>query len=255
MVLHLGTKIYWGNSYIDEVETLYWSKCDLSREEKYNATKEDVEKLKTFYDVLENEERIKNAWADLCYKYKVCDSQIMILTRNEGKKKTHFSKMGQSATFLGYNSNLSKKEYEDYGSSKSLPFADKIKRVFNVDEDKDLDKFRLFDIADYLNENEIYNKSKYNKTVSKGNDVLHIYANKKLNIAVVVLFKTKDRLTRGLLSSEINSIVKNQNKKGISINMYFWIRLVLFIIIEFMVFRYIGRKRKTREVIVDEQMD
>ena len=244
----------------------------IERIKSVKKTKDDKEKKKEE----ENANRIKYAWDDLCYKYKVKDSQIIIFSKPKDQKRSDYD-WKTSAVYRGYNSDLNEEELDYFRLTRMVAFDNRLMGMGDffdlddwmaliamnkIDEDSKEYKFarkqlrgayevgNLNDLGKtekYILDKKIFWNKNFSKTWSRGDEVLHMYVDKKSGVAVAVIFKTDDHITRGLLLHEINSIVRNKHKTRVWINMYFWVRFLIFVAIERVMFLYIVKKRKRRK--------
>ena len=255
----------------------------IERIKSVKKTKDDTDENLSDYDKEkkqeeENANRIKYAWDDLCYKYKVKDSQIIIFSKPKDQKRSDYD-WKTSAVYRGYNSDLNEEELDYYRLTRMVAFDNRLMgmgdffdlddwmallAMSKIDEDSKEYKFarnklrgayevgNLNDLGKtekYILDKKIFWNKNFSKTWSRGDEVLHMYVDKKSGVAVAVIFKTDDHITRGLLLHEMNSIVRNKHKTRVWINMYFWVRLLIFVAIERFVFLYIGKRKKAKNII------
>ena len=251
--------LYYYKKYVNDIED---ENVDINTYE----TKETKEKVKNYY-------RMTTAWDDLCYKYRVKESKMMILERDKTKifnneedsyeeVYTDIYKLGHSAQFIGPNSDMKgeeKEKYLDYGLIKMNPKLIKIKGkpiVYsnNLLGDKDVygnkNNSYMGEVLQYLNERDVTGKRYFKMTRSIGDQMLHIYLDNKNGIGVAVLFRTDDYASRGLMIKDMDDILKNKNIECVSGVSFIAANVLAFMVLELIVFAVIGklRKRKKKKV-------
>lgn len=243
---------------------------DKKNENDNNKVEIDENDVTRTFNYAEND-RILYAWDDLCYKYKVKDSQIIIL-QLYGE---HYDRTA-SEFFRGYNSDMTKEEYQNrrlgmlemnknvLGISNFFGWEELVSYAVIKESKPELKTHKralnilnnayqmgtsnnIYKAQAYMTQEHIEKRSSYSKTFAKKDEVVHICADNEKGIAVAVLLKTDDYLTRGFLTREMDSIVKNGNKDKVLINMYILVRVFLLIIIEWLVFVVIGKRRKKKQ--------
>ena len=268
-----------------------------SKNKKINAEDYPEDQRERYETIVKREndiDRMKYAWDDLCYKYKVKEANLRIyawpfeddyVMLMEGKKKRE-KVYAAFSTFIGYNSDLTKEDGEgagrlsftsllmdgsfvgiteymdlkDYmviasaiGSKKNEKARRKLLYGYS-EASRVLRNSRIDKCCDYVEKNRIGIKHNFSKTWSKGDEVLHIYANKKKGIIMVGYYRTNDYITRGLMLAESDMIVNNSHKSKVYVNSYLVVRAILFMIFEWIAFIYIGKKRAVKKKSIEQNM-
>ena len=231
-------------------------------------------------------DRVTEAWSDLCFKYRVNASEMMVLYKMDYSNlkieddskipdrplyqisdiQRFFGKnyeMEKLPENLNYLSNHVRFDYrllgignfvdmEDIigyvtmtGLNRQSRFRSKIKKRF-IEKMEVANSTDIYKAATYLNNADLPNLPYYTKTFTRGKDVLQICIDNVNDIAVVVVFNTDDVITKKALSMEMDSIMLNSLKKKIWVNWYIVVRMILFMIIEWLVFVYIGKRSKEK---------
>lgn len=232
-------------------------------------------------------ERVTNAWSDLCYKYRVNASELMILYKykySELKQEDESKNMDRSyyqiiglKTYFGKNYEKKDLTQNERPQSEHIRFDYRLLGIGNFVDMEDLigyttmisldkqSKFRrkiknrfvqkmeiansvdIFKAAIYLNNDELpENLPYYTKTYTRGKDILQICIDNVNDVAFVAVFNTDDVITKKALSWEMNSFMLNPLKRNVWVNWYIVVRMVLFMIVEWLVFVYIGKRRKVK---------
>ncbi|MCR5628920.1 hypothetical protein [Eubacterium sp.] len=238
------------DGYEDNIATLLHEKME--QEHNKNITfadygdsdeeRADIEKIKRLIKIMEKEERIKRAWSDVCVKYRVNTAEICFFSRidsglvttvysaaPQGKPKYTISDM-KKYTRRNYKIDKEEDKEEDKGYSETGYFNDYIKKSIN-----------------YINSDKPLKIPYYTKTWTKGKYVTKICIDNINDIAFVVVFNTDDLITKNFLSMEMDTIALNKFKRGVWVNWYIVIRMILFMIIEWVVFVVIGKRRKKKQ--------
>ena len=270
-------KYWWGakkdiedDPYFTEIYNLYMYKAAISHDSH------EEEKTIEYY-------RTINSWADLCYKYRVKNSELMMYRLNnsvETKGEKQWSVDSTYLKYIGPNSDRTVDEilrgnlcikkgivdFEDIlGKNDLVKYIAYLSTKGKIDKDDSnvnirevrLMGLRLKNKLKVLKDQTIYGtagvliqNSDYkfangvtSKTLRKGDDILHIYTNSSYKKGYAVLFRTNDFVSSELLLTEMDRTVKGKTNYFSFVNLYVLVRVIIFAILEYAVFMYVGKKR------------
>ena len=263
----------------EEEEDNYSSNTGKYRDE------EEEKKIEKSMKRKEKVDRIKDAWSDLCFKYRVNASEMVVLYNFEDRYNNNRTKNKNIPNYqvVDYESyfgkNYEKKDLtqNERPQSEHIKFDYRLLGIGNFVDIEDLiayttmisldkqSKLRrkiknrfaqkmeiansvdIYKATTYLNTVELpENLPYYTKTYTRGKNIIQICIDNVNDVAFAVVFNTDDVITKKALSMEMNSFMLNKFKNKVWVNWYLVVRMVLFMIVEWIVFVYMGRRRKNK---------